>query len=106
MLPQALVLTDGNVPEMIANCDMLVAQRSAVVYTGIALGKEMHAELAMSELQSLMPVQNNDQSAQRIAQISAQLIDMSSAQLAIYRMKGLLRGKWRFFGQPTNRIGL
>ncbi len=31
VLPEALVLTDGNLHEMIANCDVLVAQRSSAI---------------------------------------------------------------------------
>jgi hypothetical protein len=99
VLPQALVFTDGNVHEMIANCDVLVAQRSSVIYTGIDLGKEVHAELETSFLRKLMPVQNGGRSAHRIAQVCTQLMEMSPAKLANYRMKSQARVKWRFSDQ-------
>jgi|SRR5271157_1115589 len=99
VLPQALILTEGNVHEMIANCDVLVAQRSSVVYTGIALGKEVYAEMETPFLRKLMPVQNGGRSADRIAQVCIQLMEMSPAKLANYRMKSQARVKWRFSDQ-------
>jgi len=63
VLPEALILTDGNVHEMVANCDVVVAQRTSVIYTGVALGKEVHAELDMPVLKRLLPVQNGGRSA-------------------------------------------
>ncbi|MDR3578029.1 MAG: hypothetical protein P4L50_29540 [Anaerolineaceae bacterium] len=101
VLPDALVLTDGNVHEMIANCAVLVAQRSSVIYTGIALGKEVHAELETPVLKKLLPVQNGGKSAYRIAQVCSQLVEMSSAELNNYRIKGQARAKWRFSDQTS-----
>ena len=72
--PDAPVLTDGNVHEMIANCAMLIAQCSSVVFTGLALGKEVHSDLAPDELRRLAPVQNGGTSARRIANVCLGLL--------------------------------
>lgn len=72
--PDALVFTKGNVHEMIANCDVLITQFSTVVYTGIALGKEVHSEFDIEELKRLTPIQNNGKSAENIAEVCKILI--------------------------------
>ena len=41
-IPEAMILQEGNTSHMIANCAVLITQVSSVVYTGIALGKEVH----------------------------------------------------------------
>lgn len=72
--PEALVFTKGNVHEMIANCDVLITQFSTVVYTGIALSKEVHSEFSVDELKNLTPIQNNGKSAENIAKVCRNLI--------------------------------
>jgi hypothetical protein len=67
--PGALVYTAGNVHEMIANCEVLITKYSTVVYTGIALGKEVHSSFDLDELKNLAPQQNNGQSAKNIAEV-------------------------------------
>jgi hypothetical protein len=68
-LPDALVFAEGNVNAMIANCDVLITQYSSVVYTGIALGKEVHSYFDVGILASLAPIQNGGRSAQNIAAV-------------------------------------
>lgn len=72
--PDALVLTEGNINEMIANCDVLITKYSTVVYVGLALGKEVYSDFNLDELRKLAPIQNNGTSAQRIAEVGFDLL--------------------------------
>lgn len=65
--PGALVLHDGDINAMIANCSVLITQFSTVTYIGLALGKEVYSYLDLDELNRLMPLQNGGTSAKRIA---------------------------------------
>ncbi len=76
VFPDAPIFTDGNTNHMIANCDVLVTQYSTVVYTGIALGKEVYSNFDLSMLRSLTPLQNNGTSAERIAKICKRLVNI------------------------------
>jgi hypothetical protein len=70
----ALVFFDGNTPEMIANCDVLVTQLSTVIYIGLALGKECYSYFNPEQLKELMPIQNNGTSARNIAAVCESLL--------------------------------
>ena len=74
LAPDAIVYSKGNIHEMIANCDVLITKYSTVVYTGIALGKEVHSEINIDELKRLAPLQNGGNSAFNIAQECRKLI--------------------------------
>lgn len=74
LAPNALVLTDGNINHMIANCDVLITQYSTVVYTGLALGKECYSYFDMETLRRLVPLQNGGKSDQHIAQVCRHLL--------------------------------
>ncbi|HVN54947.1 MAG TPA: hypothetical protein VMT46_11505 [Anaerolineaceae bacterium] len=65
--PGALVMQEGNINAMIANCAVLVTQFSTVTYIGLALGKKVFSYLDLEELSRLMPVQNGGTSARLIA---------------------------------------
>jgi hypothetical protein len=56
--PGALVYTEGNTEEMIANCNTLVTQYSSCTYVGLALRKTVHSLLDLEELRRLLPLQN------------------------------------------------
>ena len=71
----ALIYTDGNVDEMIANCDVLITQYSTVVYTGIALGQEVYSYFDVEKLKKLSPWQNGGTSAQRIANVCRTVLE-------------------------------
>ncbi|MFH1197885.1 MAG: hypothetical protein V1720_19445 [bacterium] len=73
--PGALVYSSGNVHHMIANCEVLITKYSTVVYTGIALGKEVYSDFDVDTLKRMTPIQNNGLSAKRIAQIGINLIE-------------------------------
>lgn len=77
----ALILSEGNVHHMIANCDRLIAQNSSVVYTALALGKAVDSYLNPDELKKLLPIQNGGKSAERIAEVCRQLVYMPLAEL-------------------------
>jgi hypothetical protein len=67
--PGAIVFAHGNINEMIANADVVVTQQSTCTFVAIALGKEVHTNLNVSELKRLMPIQNGGTSAEYIAHI-------------------------------------
>ena len=64
-----LIYTDGNINEMIANCDEFITQYSSAVYVGMALGKKVHSYFDLEELKQQMPIQNGGKSARNIAQV-------------------------------------
>lgn len=65
----AIVYSEGNTNQMIANCDVLITRYSSVVYVGLALGKIVHSEFDLRELRTQMPIQNSGTSAQTIASL-------------------------------------
>ncbi|GAP11955.1 hypothetical protein BECAL_03154 [Bellilinea caldifistulae] len=67
--PFARVFTDGNVHHMIANCDALVVENSTVIYTALALGKPVYAEVDVEQARRLLPLQNGGTSAEKIANV-------------------------------------
>lgn len=74
LVPDALVYAQGNIHEMIANCDVLITKYSTVVYTGIALGKEVYSAFNLEELRRLTPLQNAGTSAKQIALVGLELL--------------------------------
>jgi hypothetical protein len=76
--PDALILTDGDINQMIARADVLVTQYSTVVYTGLALGKECHSYFDMDDLRRLMPMQNGGTSAARMADVCRHVLTRRS----------------------------
>jgi hypothetical protein len=80
IIPQALIFTDGNVHQMIANCAELVTEFSSVVYTGLALGKTIHADFDLETVRHLTPIQNGGTSAQHIATICERLLKKPVSQ--------------------------
>lgn len=68
------IYTDGNIEHMIANCDALICQYSTVVYTGLALGKEVHSYFDLEMLKRLMPMQNGGVSGRNIAQLCRHIL--------------------------------
>ena len=71
--PGALVYTDGNAEEMIANCDTLVTQYSSCTYVGLALRKTVHSYLDVGELRQLLPLQNRS-AARNIAAVCREVM--------------------------------
>jgi hypothetical protein len=69
LAPHAPVFAEGHTGHMIANCDVLVTRYSSVVYVGLALGKEIHADMDLDSLRALMPIQNGGRSAAHIADV-------------------------------------
>ena len=65
--PKALIFSEGNTDHMVANCDAFITRQSSVVYTALALGKEVYCDLDIDELRRLMPLQNGGASAAGIA---------------------------------------
>ncbi len=68
------IYTDGNIDHMIANCEALICQYSTVVYTGIALGKEVHSYFDIDMLRQLAPMQNGGTSGNNIARVCRHIL--------------------------------
>ena len=66
--PDALVFADGNAEEMVANCEVLITEHSSLTFCGLALGKEVHTNLPMEQVEALLPVQNR-RAAEEIADV-------------------------------------
>ncbi len=86
--PQALVFPTGSAEEMIANCDVLVTQYSSTALVGLALGKEVHADVDVEHLRSLVPVQDGG-AARRIAAVCRDVMERSHE-----RARDAVRGRW------------
>ncbi len=65
----ALIYTEGNTEEMIANCAELITQYSTVAFVGLALGLPVHSYFDVEDLKRKMPWQNHGTSARRIADV-------------------------------------
>lgn len=72
--PDALVFSNGNAHEMVANCHTLITRFSTLAYTGIALNKVVYSEFDLQQLHRLLPLQNAGTSAQNIAQVCRELL--------------------------------
>lgn len=68
------IYTDGNIDQMIANCQALICQYSTVVYCGIALGKEVHSYFDLDMLRDLAPMQNGGLSGHNIARVCRHIL--------------------------------
>lgn len=85
--PDALVFTEGAVDPMIANCSALITQYSTVVYTGIALGKEVHSYFDVTMLRRLAPIQNGGTSARHIAAACCTLLESNQLPVISYQLE-------------------
>ena len=79
--PGALVYSRGPTEAMIANCDTLITQYSTVVYTGLALDKNVFSYFDVDELRRLTPIQNNGTSAENIARVCRSVMNDPSEAL-------------------------
>jgi len=73
--PGALIYSEGNTGEMVANCSVLITQYSSVAFIGLALKKEVHSYYSLSDLQTLLPVQNGGLSGRVIAALCKKLLN-------------------------------
>jgi hypothetical protein len=104
--PQAFVFTSGNVNPMIANAAVVITQQSTCTYVALALHKEVYSQLDINELKRLMPLQNNGDSARRIATLCQKVIHTPMPVLEAIRkiprtadkstigMNKIPRGRW------------
>ena len=74
LAPSAEIYTGENINEMIANSDVLITKYSSVVYVGLALGKEVYSDFDVNKLKDMVPIQNEGQSSQRIAEIGKTIL--------------------------------
>jgi predicted RNA binding protein with dsRBD fold (UPF0201 family) len=81
LAPNALIFTSGNISEMIAKADILVTKYSSCVYVGMALGVEVRSHFNLEDLKKKTPIQNDGDSARRIAEIGKELINIPIEEL-------------------------
>lgn len=74
VIPEAIVVHEGDTESMIAHCDVLVTRYSSVVYVGIVLGKEVHSDFDIETLKKLAPLQNEGRSALNIALVGRDML--------------------------------
>jgi hypothetical protein len=89
LVPDAIVLTSGDINEMIANADVLITQYSSCVYTGLALGKEVHSYFKIEELKLLSPIQNGGVSAKIIANVGHSLLNLEVDEIKLKGKKNI-----------------
>jgi len=94
LIPEAQVLTHGNINPMIANASAVITQQSTCTFVAIALGKEVYTNLNINELKHLMPIQNGGVSAQKISEISRRLLHTPMPVLEQVRRGYRARPKW------------
>lgn len=73
-LPDAFVYHGVSIDPMIANCDALVTRFSSTIFPAIALGKEVHCNIDLTEIKRLFPIQNGGTSAKTIADVARELL--------------------------------
>jgi hypothetical protein len=88
LVPDALILRDGNTEHMIANSAAVVAQYSTVAFTAAALGKEVHSYIDPALLQRILPIQNGGTSAAHIAAVCRGVLESSDAD--VQRVRALV----------------
>jgi hypothetical protein len=81
LLPDSIILKEGNTNHLVANCDVLITQISSVVFTGIALNKKVYSDIDPELLYQLAPIQNNGTSAEEIAKVCRQLVEHPLVEL-------------------------
>ena len=94
-----IILKDGNTNHMIANCSVLITQVSSVVFTGIALGKEVYSNFDLDTLRKLAPIQNGGTSASRIADECRNILQLSLSELR--QTKPVIRRNWALSWLPS-----
>lgn len=72
--PEASIYAEGNTQHMVANCDVFVTKYSSVVFQALALGKEVHSDLAPETLRRLLPWQNGGTSGRHIADVCREVL--------------------------------
>jgi hypothetical protein len=83
--PGALIYTDGNTDQMIANCSAFLTHYSSTVYVALALRKEVHCDLDVEELRALMPLQNRT-GAKNIAVVARAVIEEALERVQVRRL--------------------
>ncbi|HCY77592.1 MAG TPA: hypothetical protein DHV28_16880 [Ignavibacteriales bacterium] len=72
--PEALVYHGIGIDPLIANCDVLITRFSSTIFPALALGKEVHCDIDINIVKSLVPIQNRGTSAKSIADVSRELL--------------------------------
>lgn len=83
--PGALIFTEGNTDHMIANCSAFLTHYSSTVYVALALGKEVHCDLDVEELRTLLPLQNRS-GAKNIAAVAREVVEEALERTHVRRL--------------------
>ncbi len=97
ILPEALILTEGNIYPMIANCAVLITQYSTVTLVGLLLGKKVYSYLDLEAIKKLLPLQNGGKSGQQIASICMDLLNKQSLKKESINLKLQAKPKFNYF---------
>jgi hypothetical protein len=92
--PEALALERGNANHMIANAQVVITQQSTATFVAVALNKEVHTNLNVTQLRDLMPIQNSGASAERIANVCRRLLLTPMPVLHQIRRGLRVRPRW------------
>ncbi len=95
--PSAHIYTAGNVHQMVANSEALVAENSSVIYTALALGKPVFADVDVDTLRRLMPMQNRGSSAAHIAHVCRSVLTLPERK----RRRVMRRYRWMLSRQAS-----
>lgn len=83
ILPEALVLVDGNTEHMVANAAMVLTQYSTVALTAAALGTSVYSYLDPEMVRRVLPANPDGQSARRIAAVCRALLTGAPLRSAV-----------------------
>lgn len=95
LFPTEPIYKDGDINNLIANCDVLITQFSSVVFVGMALGKEVHSYFDTEELKRLLPIQTHGRSAAWIAHIVENIVHTPLEDLRHAGKRKHLIRKWQ-----------
>ena len=75
--PDALVYLEGNIEELIANCEILITNRLSEIYVALAFGKAVYANVDLDLLKKMIPLQHG-QAARNIANVCRTILETSN----------------------------
>lgn len=90
-IPDATIITEPIIDELIANCDTLVTQYSSCVYIGLILGKKIYSFFPMNDLEAKKPIQNGGESAKLISEIARDFLEFKGDKSAFLAQSELAK---------------
>jgi hypothetical protein len=91
LIPDATIITEPIIDQLIANCDTLVTQLSSCVYIGLILGKKVYSYFPMDDLESKKPIQNGGTSAKLISEIAQEFLEFNGNKSEFLKQSSLAK---------------